>query len=138
MPFRSTGRSTGQRSYFLPLSPPVDRLGRLRLDTESRALYRSTDPVDRHRALLSISNFGRPGGRSAREPLLSGSSLGRPVGSTVQNLTVGRSTAWSTGRAFQPFPAANGQNFVGAINTPHLSWFSTSFSRAKILILSSV
>jgi len=53
------------------------------------------------------------------------------VGSTVKNMTVGRSTARSTGRAYQPFPAANGQNFMGAINTPHLSLFLTSFFESK-------
>ena len=65
---------------------------------------------------------GRPGGRPAREPLLSGSGPGRPggrpEGSTVKNSTVGRSTGRSTGRPILALSAANGQIPFGVINTP--------------------
>ena len=70
--------------------------------------------VDRTESLLSVSNSSRPSGRPAREPLLSGSRPGRPVGSTVKNMTVGDR------KAILPFPAANGQIWIGAINTPFL------------------
>ena len=62
-------------------------------------------PVDRQRALLSVFSFR---------------STGRSTGnSTIINMTVGRSTARSTGRAKLPFPAANGQNFFGAISVSY-------------------
>jgi len=53
-------------------------------------------------------------------------------------MTVGRSTGRSTERAILPFAAANGQNLFEAINTPHLSWFSTTILRAKIFIFLSI
>ena len=40
-------------------------------------------PVDRQRVLLSVSSSDRPGGRPAREPLLSSSRPGRPDGRSV-------------------------------------------------------
>ena len=75
------------------------------------------------RELCSLYQLGRP----ARESLLSRSSPGRPVGATVKFLTVGR----STGRAFLPFSAANGQIFKWVINTPFELVFQQEFSRAK-------
>ena len=124
---RSSSRSIG----------PVDR--RAQDVHAARLVGRSTGPVDRQRA-SAIWKRPRSTGRElcslypapvSRESLLSGSSPSRPgsrpVGSTVKNLTVGR----STGRAFLPFPAANRQISYGAIYTPYLSWFLTRILKSK-------
>ena len=85
----------------------------------------------KNQSTSSLYQLGWPGGRSAREPLLSGSSPGRPggrpVGSTVKNLTVGR----STGRANLPLSSANRQNFNGVINTPFELVFQQDFQELK-------
>ena len=54
---------------------------------------RSTDPVDRQRALFSGSGLGRLGGRPAESFCFLYPGLGR---TTVGNLTVGRSIGQST------------------------------------------
>ena len=59
----------------------------------------------------------------------------RPTGSTVRNLTVGRSTGRSTGRSFLTFLPANGQIWLGPLYTPILGCFSLSFSRENFLHL---
>ena len=86
------GRSTARELCFLEM-PPADQA------------------VDRTESSALCIQLGRPGGGPAREPLLSGSGHGqlggRPGGSTVTFLTVGRSTGRSTGRAKMPFSAAN-------------------------------
>ena len=60
MPFRSTGRSIGQRSYFSPLSPPIDRLGRPRLiqraELSGGRPAQSTEAIFREQSSLD----GRP------------------------------------------------------------------------------
>ena len=56
LPFRSTARSTGPMVRFLTVVPPVDRPGWPRLDTESRALCRSTGAISREQSSLD----GRP------------------------------------------------------------------------------
>ena len=93
------GRSTVQRALLSGNGP-----GRL-----------TGQPAESSALCIWLRSTGRSTGR---EPLLSGSRPsrpgGRPAGSTVKNLTVGR----STGRAIRPFSAANGQIFKWVINTP--------------------
>ena len=120
-----TGRARSQAGG------PVDRVGR---PPESFCYLEKAPvdrPINRHRVLLSVSSSGRLTDKPTREPLLSGSRPGRPSGwpvcSTVINLTVGRSTARSTGRAILPLPAANKQIHFGAIYTPFLELIWISF-----------
>ena len=70
---------------------------------------RSTRPVNRQRALLSVPDLGRPGRSTA--------------GSTVRNLTVGRSTGRSTDRSSW-LPTAS---FWSPINWDFWGLFSTRF-----------
>ena len=54
----------------------------------------------------------------------------------VINMTVGRSTARSTGRAILPSSAANGQIYFGAINAPFLGYFRQGFQEKNFLSFS--
>ena len=113
---RTRSRSTG----------PVDRHAR------GRAHSQPLRPVDRAVDRLQVPH-SRVGAvdRTVDSRLGIGRPRGRPAGSTVRNLIVGRSTGRWTGRAFQPFPAANGQNFYGAINTPFEVVFQQEFLEQK-------
>ena len=56
-------RSTGQRSFFWPLQPPVDRLGRPNISREQISLERSTasrpDLLEQRAFPLSVDRLGR-------------------------------------------------------------------------------
>jgi len=103
-------------------------------------VVRSTGRSTVQRALLSRNGPGRPAGRLAESSALciqfrsTGWSTGQRAlalwfqarstgGTTVIKMTVGRSTGRSTRRANLPFPAANGQNFCGVINTHFFGLF---------------
>ena len=112
---RGKSRSTGpvdwraQTCMAVWTGGPVDRA----VDRpESSALWkwpRSTGRPTGRELLLSVSSPGRPGGR--------------PEAQRSEIWPLGRSTGRSTRRAKQPFPAANGQNSFGVINTPYLWLF---------------
>ena len=106
---RSTKRSTDCKCPTLGWGRSIGR-STVSLGTVDRA-------VDRPERNCSLDLHGRPGGR--------------PEGSTVIFLTVGR----STGRSFLTLSAVKGQNSYGGYKYPIWSWFSLSFQERKIYIL---
>ena len=153
MNYRSTGRSTIQRSYLTagsygrpggrPSPEPKSNgslagrpLGRPGATREWVALSRSTVRSTglwgclrarfcARRSTATVDRLlVRSAGRSTGSCQWSNMTVGRSTGSCQRsNMTVGRSTDRSTGSSFLAVSAANGYNFLGAINTPLMDSF---------------
>jgi len=136
---RQVFKSWNQTCQALAVDRPVDRtrsrsIGTVDRRARGRAHSQPLRPVDRAVDRLQVPH-SRVGAvdRTVDRRLGIDRPRGRPTSSTVRNLTIGRSTGRSIGRAFQPFLAANGQNFYGAINTPLEVVFQQEFQELKFL-----
>ena len=97
LPFRSTGRSTGQRSYFLRLSlrstGPVDRDWIQRAELSAGRPTRSTEAISRQQSSLD----GRPS-RSTSPPAQAGVHACARRSTALVDRLLQWSTVRSTGR----------------------------------------
>ena len=91
---RSTVRPTGQRSYFRPFEPSVDRsVGRARIQRASLSV-RSTGAFPKSRVLWTVDWVGRP---ATCQKL--GVHVGRPPGRPANGHISDRLSHRSTGRS---------------------------------------
>jgi len=107
--------------------------GRPSREHYSLEMPRSTAPIDRKRALLSVLG-SRSTGRSTDGSMVRNLTVGRSTdGSMVRNLTVGRSTGRSTARPTW-LPTANFSSPInlgvwGCFKIRFFKWFSPVFLR---------
>ena len=111
-----------------PLQKSVDWSGRPTCTNVHGSLGWWAGRPSRELCSLEMAPVDRPVDRQRAAALcIQSRSIRRSTGgTTVRNLTVGRSTGRSTGRTKLPFPAV-GQNSYGAINTPFLGYFKQVF-----------